>query len=757
MTKRMKALMLEYQAPTEEDRRLLRDSVRNFLISHWPEQGAVQRGTEPDQIWKIAEQLAAQGLAELGSDPRQGGLSEILIVQEELGRAACPAPMLAASLVNILFGHHKAGNTVVVNLLEELHAGRALAAIAFGPLDGDRTACAYGLEDGRVSGEARYLDAAHCATHFILATSTNSVVIIEASATGVSVTPTRVLGGEGLATIAFDQTLPLATLQIDPTLLVDLCRIQRLALSARGFGASERAFELVVAYAKERKQFGRSIGKFQAIQHKLANCRISLLGVGLAIKNAGENYDKGVSAWRFFAAAACAAASPALRQVALETHHAFGAIGYAEDHEAPRHFKRVHQDVLRHGGVRRARAELAAFILDEGNSLPEYDLGPEANAFREEVRSWLKSHWTSERQEELRGRPNAHREYHPEFARDLGKTGWIGLNWPKEYGGQERSPLENLAFIEELSRHEAPRVGAPIQALSWMLFGTDDQKKKYLPEILRGDAIYGMWYSEPNSGSDLASMRTRAVKDGHEWIINGQKIWTTSYWGDYMWLAAKTDPEANPPHAGISMFCIPTGIKGVTIRPVKTMYDGEFINTFLDDVRVPAECMVGKLNGGWEVLTGSLGTERGIVGANIVAKLMRSFEIACDYIRNTRSVDEPLSKDPVVRDMIGSFAAQIELGRQLALHCAIMAGNGETPHDLAAITKVHAGEAMERFFEAIQEILGMEAALSKDSQGAILRGRLDQQLRHSLMWVISIGTNEIQRNLIATHGLGLPR
>jgi alkylation response protein AidB-like acyl-CoA dehydrogenase len=753
----MDALMLDYHLPTDEDRRLLRDSVRNFLVSHWPEQGAVQRGSEGDQIRKISDQLAAQGLTELGSDPRQGGLSEILIVQEELGRAACPAPMLAASLANILFERYKAGNQIVTKRLQELHAGRALTAIAFGPLDGDRTASTYALDDGRISGEARYLDAANCATDLILVTSSNSVAIVEATAAGVSVVPTRVLGGEGLATVTFDQVLPLATLQVDPTLLVDLCRIQRLALSARAFGAADRAFELVVAYAKERKQFGRPIGKFQAIQHKLANCRISLLGVGLAIKNAGENYDKGVSAWRVFAAAACAAASPALRQASLETHHAFGAIGYAEDHEGPRHFKRVHQDVLRHGGVRRAREELAAFILDEGGSLPEYDLGAEANAFREEVRSWLKEHWTSERQEEMRNRQNAHREYHPEFARDLGKTGWVGLNWPKEYGGQERSPLENLAFIEELARHEAPRVGAPIQAISWMLFGTDEQKKKYLPEILRGEAIYGMWYSEPNSGSDLASMRTRAVKDGNEWVINGQKIWTTSYWGDYMWLAAKTDPEANPPHAGISMFCIPTGTKGVTIRPVKTMYDGEFINTFLDDVRIPAECMVGKLNGGWQVLTGSLGTERGIVGANIVAKLMRSFEIACEYIRKAQSADGPLSKDPVVRDMIGTFATQIEIGRQLALHCAIVAGNGETPHDLAAITKIHAGETMERFFEAVQEILGMEAALSKGSEGAILRGRLDQQLRHSLMWVISIGTNEIQRNLIATHGLGLPR
>ena len=156
--------MLDYHFPTDEDRRLLRDSVRNFLVSHWPEQGAVQRGSEGDQIRKISAQLAVQGLTELGSDPRQGGLSEILIVQEELGRAACPAPMLAASLANILFKHYAAGNQIVTKRLQELHAGRALTAIAFGSLDGDRTASAYAVRDGRISGEARYLDAANCAT-----------------------------------------------------------------------------------------------------------------------------------------------------------------------------------------------------------------------------------------------------------------------------------------------------------------------------------------------------------------------------------------------------------------------------------------------------------------------------------------------------------------------------------------------------------------------------------------------------------------
>jgi alkylation response protein AidB-like acyl-CoA dehydrogenase len=749
--------MTDDQLPTDEDRRLLRDSIRNFLEVHWPASDAVKRADDPKEIQAIARRLAEQGLASLGSDPSEGGLQEILILQEELGRAACPVPLLASSLASILLRSCGLNDTVISELLSMLREGKALAALAFGSLDGDRTAGMVSLKDDYISGEARYLDMAHCATHFILVTSPTSIAVIDARAKGVNVTATRVLGAHGLAKARFSQAGVLTTTHVEAQELEDLVRIERLALTARALGAADRAFELVVQYAKERKQFGKFIGQFQGIQHKLVNNYIGLLGLRQSLANAGSSYDRGIAEWKVFAASVCAVASNVLRQASLETHHAFGAIGYTEEHEAPRHFKRVHQDVLRHGGSRRGREELAVYLLDHSNQLPQYDLGSGANAFREEVRGWLKVHWTKERQQQMLSRPNAHREYDPEFARELGKTGWIGLNWPKKFGGQGRSPMEYLAFVEELERHEAPRAGAPIQAVSWMLFGTEAQQKRYLPEILRGEAVYGMWYSEPDSGSDLVSMRTRAVRDGDEWVINGQKIWTTSFWGDYMWLAAKTDLDAKPAHAGISMFCVPTGTKGVTIRPVKTMYDGEFINTFLDDVRIPAECLVGEVNGGWEVLTGSLGTERGVVGATILAKLAHAFDLVCDFIRKCEVSGQPLRKDPIVRDTIGSFAAQIEIGRQLALHCAVLAGTGETPPHIAAITKVYASELMERFFESVQELLGMEAALSLGSEDTILRGRLEQKLRHSLMWVISLGTNEIQRNLIATRGLGLPR
>ncbi|HEY4068662.1 MAG TPA: acyl-CoA dehydrogenase family protein, partial [Burkholderiaceae bacterium] len=542
------------------------------------------------------------------------------------------------------------------------------------------------------------------------------------------------------------------------TALADLVTVSRLASTGRAVGAATRAFEMAVEYAKERRQFGQPIGRFQAIQHKLANAYIALQGVQLTARNAAHQRDLQAPAWREFAAAAAVLAGAQLRQVSLETQHAFGAIGYSEEHEAPRHFKQVHLDVLRHGGARRARAELAAYYLDDGErTVPEIDLGAAGNAFRREVRAWLDENWSGARKAAQATLSFKEREYDREFARALGRTGWIGLAWPERFGGQGRSAFEQLAFIEEMERAEAPRAGAPVQAAMLQVYGTPEQQARYLPEILRGEAIYGMGYSEPDSGSDLASMRTRAVRDGDEWVINGQKIWTTTYWGEYMLLATRTDPDAKPAHAGLSMFIVPMTTPGITVKTSTTMYGGSFANVFYDNLRLPQDAMVGEAGAGWKVLTGALATERGFIGGGIVMKVAHSFELLCAHVRSAEVDGKPLREDPLVRERIGGLAAEIEAGRQMMMYCAQQVDGGETPPADAAASKVYSGELMERFGEIAFDILGMQATLGEGSPGAILRGRIEQNLRHALMWVISIGTNEIQRSLIAQRGLGLPR
>ncbi len=739
--------------PGAEERELLRRSLRGWLQQHWPAggvPGAVERSADRSAVAALWQGLVAQGLAVLGSNPGEGGLREAVLAMEELGRAAAPAPLAGALLANLLLGRVSGA----VDELQPLHDGAMRLAVALSdapqPLQ---------IDGAQASGRLMPVDGGPHGTH-LLAPWVQGLALIDLGAGGVQIDPARALGLNGHA--GWSQVrlhnAPLKLLSMPAGTAAAARPLLRLLLLARAHGAARRAFELAVDHAKERRQFGQPIGRFQAVQHKLANGLIALEGVRLLLQHAATAFDLGQVDWRHHAAAAVAFGAPALRQASLETHHAFGAIGYAEEHEAPRHFRRAHLDTLALGGAAEARRELAARLLDADDArLPTDDLGPAGNVFRAEVRDWLQAHWTGERKAAFDRRPFHDREFDASFAADIGKTGWIGLAWPKEHGGQSRSPREQLAFVEEMERAEAPRIGASVQANALIMHGSSEQRARYLPEMLRGQAMHGMGYSEPEAGSDLAALKTRAVRvtdeQGEHWVINGQKIWTTTWWGRYMFLAARTDPDAKPAHAGISMFIVPMDAPGITVKPATTMYDGSFANIFYDDVRIPAANLVGPVHGGWKVLTDALANERGTVGGGIVLKVLHAFELLC---RDVRAAPE-LRRDPLVRERIAVLAAEIEVGRRLMLNCAELAESGTTPPEMGAISKVFSGELMERFGEAALEILGPQAALSQGAPGSLRQGRYEQNLRHSLMWVISIGTNEIQRSLIAQRGLGLPR
>lgn len=734
--------------PNEEDRAMLRDSVRG------PAARAVDLSGRPEEVARLWRGMAEQGLASLGTDPGEGGLREILVVMEELGRAACPAPMLGAAIANLALSGET--SAAVVEWRNALHRGYASVAVGFGNHDGDPNAGAVRLRDGVLNGTLAFVEGADNATHLLVMTDGPALALVS-KAPCVNVTCTPGLSVPPLAGAVFADATAMAVVSLEAEQVLDLNRIARLALVARSLGAAQRGFELVVDYAKERRQFGQPIGKFQAIQHKLANCMTALEGVRQTLQNAATNHDYEVGDWRLFASACYAHASPALREVSLETHHVFGAIGYSEEHEAPRHFRRTHGDLARHGGPRRAREEVAAYLLDEGNTLPDYDLGATGNLFRKEVRQWLAEHWNPARKAAHRKRPFADRGRDPEFSRELGIKGWLGISWPKEFGGQARTPFEQLAYIEELQFAEAPEFGLSLQAPALMKFGSKVQQDKYIPAILRGEIAFSLGYSEPGSGSDLASLQTRAVRDGDEWVINGQKIWNSAgSYADYIWLAVRTDPDAQPRQAGISVFIVPVKAPGVTMRPSMALYGRTFCNVFLDDVRVPADALVGKVNGGWAILTGALADERMLMGASI-NRTRRLFGCVIEYIRRSKVNGEPMGSLSWLRDRIGALAAEIEIGRQLLMHCVAMAEQGKVPIHEAAMSKCYSAELMERFGEAALDLLGMQATLSEDADNPLAAGEIEQYLRQSIMFVIGGGTVEIQRNLIAQRGLGLPR
>lgn len=750
----MKSTVDRRSLPGDEERTMLMASTRGYLKQQWPAGQAAALAQKPEEVARLWRGLAGQGLASLGMHPSEGGLREILVVMEELGRAACPAPMLGAAVANLaLRGESTAG---VAQFMTALHSGNAALGLAFGSFDGDPNAGAVHLSGGALNGTVSFLEGAGSATHLLVMTDGPALAVVSREAPGVKLTYTPGLSVPPLASVEFTN-VPAVTVALEAERVHDLNRVARLALVARSLGAAQRGFELVVEYARERHQFGQPIGSFQSIQHKLANCLTALEGVRLTLANAATNHDFGVSDWRVFASACFAYASPALRQVSLETHHTFGAIGYAEEHEAPRHFRRTHGDLTRFGGPQRAREEVAAYLLDECNTLPEYDLGSAGNAFRAEVRQWLAEHWNMAKKAAHGKLPFADRRHDPDFSRELGKKGWIGIAWPKEFGGQARTPFEQLAYMEELELAQAPEYGASLQAPALMKFGSKAQQDKYIPEILRGEITFCLGYSEPASGSDLASLQTRAVRDGDEWVINGQKIWNSAgSYADYIWLAARTDANAQPRHAGISVFIVPVKAPGVTMRPSMALHGRTFCTVFLDDVRVPADALVGDVNEGWKILTGALADERMMMGASI-NRTRRLFARVSEYIRCSEVGGEPMRSLSWVRDRIGALGAEIEVGRRLLVHCVAMAEQGKVPVHEAAMSKCYSGELMERFGEAALDLLGMRATLSEESDNPLAAGEIEQYLRQSIMFVIGGGTVEIQRNLIARRGLDLPR
>jgi 3-oxo-4-pregnene-20-carboxyl-CoA dehydrogenase beta subunit len=347
------------EALSDTDRDLLRRSIRDFLAARWPAEGAVERAHEPQTFAAVWRGLTDQGLGALGANMAEAGLREIALAFEELGRAACPAPLLGAVAVNLAFATQQ--SNAMRALLEDVHLGKASIALALGGFDGDPSAGQAELRGDALSGKLAFVEGAQAATHFAVFID-DGIAVAASDASGVTIKATPGLAVPSLSEVTFDNT-PAIRVSLPRETLADISLTVRLACANRALGAALRAFEMAVEHAKIRKQFGQPIGQFQAIQHKLANCLISLDGAQMALETAAAARDGGNPDWRTFASSAIAFAGPALRTVSIETHRALGAIGYAEEHEAPRHFRRVHADLARFGGAPRARAELAEYLL----------------------------------------------------------------------------------------------------------------------------------------------------------------------------------------------------------------------------------------------------------------------------------------------------------------------------------------------------------------------------------------------------------
>ncbi|MDP2951704.1 MAG: acyl-CoA dehydrogenase family protein [Chloroflexota bacterium] len=379
--------------------------------------------------------------------------------------------------------------------------------------------------------------------------------------------------------------------------------------------------------------------------------------------------------------------------------------------------------------------------------------------FREEVRGFLKRElppdWGGE---DSFAANEADHALGLEFDRKLSRKGWLTMAWPKEYGGQSRSHIEQLIFNEERGYFRAPsggRHGIDLCGPTIMVCGTEEQKREHLPYIARAERIWCQGFTEPGSGSDLASLQTRAEEDGDDFVLNGQKVFTTNgHYSDWCFVLARTDPKA-PKHRGISYILMDMKSPGVTIRPLWLMSGGRVNELFMDNVRVPKKNLVGDLNRGWYVAMTTLSFERsGIVH---VAEARRTLEELVEYARETRYNGKPLSQVPLVRSKLAERAVEVEVARMLAYRIAWMQSRDEQPQAEASMGKVFASELNQRLANTGLQIMGLYGPLQEGSPWAPLEGRLEHIYRAHILLTLVAGTSEVQRMIIATRGLRLPR
>lgn len=350
------------QGFSEEDRAAFREGVRRLLAANWPALGALERSADPAALRSIWHDLGALSVPELGGDDSMGGLQEILLVFEELGRAACPAPLLGAVMANMVSAR-AAQNSAADDQGIPGRDGLTPVAVGFGAFDGDPAAGNISISGNRITGSVCFVEGATPgATHLVFSSDPCGVAIVDAEAAGLDIQATPGLSLPPLATLSFSGT-PAEFRAVPRSQLVDLAQIARLCCAARALGSAQRGYELAVEHALTREQFGQLIGQFQAVQHRLVDTLIRLDGARLTLEAAATAFDNRLSTWRVFADLALAHSSPGLRQLALDMHQVFGAIGYAEEHELPRHFRQIHGNVTRFGGVLRARAQIGAYLV----------------------------------------------------------------------------------------------------------------------------------------------------------------------------------------------------------------------------------------------------------------------------------------------------------------------------------------------------------------------------------------------------------
>jgi alkylation response protein AidB-like acyl-CoA dehydrogenase len=734
-----------------DEQELIRDSVARLLAKHsGPEQVREAEATGFDPaLW---EALVAMGLPAMTLPEAVGGggssLAALGVALEECGAALATAPVVEVAV-----------------------AGRALAALGQDARAGQVAEGAVVVASPRPGG--RLVPGAGVATSALVLDGDTLVVHDQSREHGVDAWPvppaTSSIAAADVPTDAW--RVVLATGEEALAAHARLADEWRALTASWLVGLASRALAIGVQYATERTQFGVPIGSFQAIQHQLADVATDLEGARLLARKALWALDGDEPEAEAFPAIAFAHASRVAQRAAAVSLHVHGGYGFMEEYDVQLYFRRAKtvrllagdpRDDLLHvadrcfGPVGSPLPDAASIVLGplspdrrpERERLEglEFRLPPEVEAFRADARAFLAQHVTDAVVERAHETGTIHDWG---LHRAMAEGGWISAGWPEEWGGQGRSPLEMNALTEEMYLSGAPVDGigvANLVAHTLMHDGTDWQKGEIIPKVLAGEVITCLGYSEPDAGSDVAACATRAVRDGDQWVVNGQKMFTTlAHESQYVFLLTRTNTEVAK-HKGLTMFLVPMDTPGISVTPVHTM-GGERTNiTWYDDVRVDDRWRVGEVDGGWKVMMTALVFERNSAWYGEAVRLLAH---GLRWARESGRIDEPS-----VRERLATAAIGNEVANLLGWRAAWLASSGGLPGVEGTMAKLATTEHYQRAADDLVDMLGADGIRRHGGADAPADGWIEATFRHCQVTTIYGGTSEVLRGIIAERGLG---
>ncbi|MBZ5738811.1 acyl-CoA dehydrogenase [Nocardioides sp. GBK3QG-3] len=725
-----------------EEIEAVRSVVREALDRAIEREDAEEIGGE--KTWAA---FASAGLLGLPVPEAQGGeglgLAAVAVLLDETGQRAIQLPVWETLCCGVLT-IAAAGSEGQQALLAGVVGGETVLTPALREVGGAIPAePATSYADGTVTGRKIGVTYADRASRLLVsATSADGpvVALVDPQGAGVELLESHSSFGTTQHTVVLDGAPAELLAGADAARVLRELAVAGLCLTAAGVVAGAR--DLTATYIKGRTQFGRSLAEFQAVAMQIADVYIASRTLDLAARNAAWRIAEGLDVADDLAVAAywtCHEAPQAMRTC----HHLHGGMGVDITYPMHRYFSWVTD-------ISHALGAQAEDVHVESAASKNLELTEAQRALKAELRAYFGSLASENEHRDMA--LDRHGETYQRVVKQMGDDGWMGVGWPQEYGGHGLGEIEQTIFANEAQYSDVHLPAVTLQTVGPTLirYGSEKQKDLFLKRILAGDVHFAIGYSEPDAGTDLASLRTTAKRDGDHYVVNGQKLWTTGgHQADYVWLACRTDPDA-PKHKGISILIVDTTDPGYSFTPIITADRSHHVNaTYYNDVRVPVDMLVGEENQGWKLITTQLNHERVMLGP--AGRLEGLRDKVAEWATKAGVIDRP-----DVRRVMGEVTTVFRVNELLNWEVARAAAIGEISVGDASSSKVFAADQVQHLAADLVDIVHRYGDPADPETDALMT-YLDGQSKRNLVLTFGGGVQEVQRELIAMFGLSLPR